>query len=115
MAVVILAVGITAVLRAFETSLVALAEARNTLLAHLLIREKIVAAELDLLEGPEAPTGPVTGSFRDFQWQLDLESLAVPDGGGYRLYRLDVAAWREGSERIYSVSTYAGSADPREL
>ena len=68
---VVLSTGIVMVLQAFETSLVALADARSSLWGTFLARQKTADAELALLSGtpPPAATGErfEAGPYRGFQ------------------------------------------------
>ena len=110
--VVILSIGIVAILRAFETSMVALTQARNALFGTVLCRDKLVDIESDTAVG-KSPTGNSNGAFdgiyKDYRW--NIESSPMPhkvktnssDTGSKKdedvkieLYKVKVSVWRNG-------------------
>lgn len=114
---VILSTGIILVLRAFEISLFALGESRDSLWANMLIREKMTDVQTSALENegvaPMSSTGGFYGRYRDFRWDLQISRIQVlPDspGGGEdepgSLNRVIITVWRKGSGRRYSIATY---------
>jgi prepilin-type N-terminal cleavage/methylation domain-containing protein len=110
--VVILATGIVLVLRAFETSLVALGESRDALRASELIKAKMTELNLQArVEGKidTSPSGSFDDPYRDYRWEIATEaaeSAAAENGGGDVLTKLNVTVWREGSRTTYSADTF---------
>jgi type II secretion system protein I len=112
-AVAILAIGIVAVLEAFNGSLSALSASRDAIKANLLIMDKMAETELSAISQGMLDTGASNGSFEgenaSYRWECSVEGLsarsaAVSDAS--TLNRIDLAVWREGYSRRYSVSTY---------
>jgi Tfp pilus assembly protein PilV len=107
---VILSAGIVLVLRAFETSLVALGEARDTARAASLLRRAVGEAEAAAVENGERGL-QAAGGFADagVDWRVrtvvELESEAGRAGTSNAVYRVNAVAWREGLDRRYSSAT----------
>lgn len=76
-ALVILAAGVVAVLRVFETSAVALAESRNRAWSALLIGEKLADIDAFIEENPgSAPvggSGRFAGAYESFVWTVTVD------------------------------------------
>jgi len=108
---VILSVGIIVVLRAFDTSLFALAESRDCMCAAMLIREKMAELETRLREDGALSgerSGTFDGHYGDYQWETRQQDDTPPESGSAtnRLSRITTAVWRSGSSRKYSAATY---------
>lgn len=110
--VVILATGIVLVLRAFNTAVVALDEARTSLDAVWLVRNRLVELDIEATaEGALVPgreTGRGEGRAAAMFWESWVEPVDMPSGGDgtNSLYKVTIAAWRENHARRYSVATY---------
>ena len=112
--IVILSTGIVLVLRAFESSVVALGESREVLYGTMLAREKLTEIESSLKEG----THPSAGSsgwyeddFEDYRWTVRSAMVAsstttADDEEEASLHELEVAAWRDGREERQTIVTY---------
>ena len=112
--IVILSTGIVVILRAFESSVVALGESREVLYGTMLAREKLASVEAELEEGTP-PTSNSSGWFEEdyenYRWSLRSSQVAsvdsaVDDEGDTSLYEVEVAAWRDGRDERQTVSTY---------
>lgn len=114
-ALVILATGIVVVLRAFQTSAVALGEARDRMWATLLIGEKLSDIEAFVYDNPgllpESSEGRFTGLYRDFLWRCEVGDpprdvsssvTAGDDGPAY----LRISVRRDGNRREYLGETF---------
>jgi prepilin-type N-terminal cleavage/methylation domain-containing protein len=111
--VVILAVGIVAVLEAFNVSLSLIGESRNVLRAHMLIMQKMAEIELSTIERPGRDPGSSWGTFdganSDFSWESKVtEVFSAPFGveSAGKLDQVAVTVWREAGQRKYSAATY---------
>ncbi|MGQ9660806.1 MAG: type IV pilus modification PilV family protein [Kiritimatiellia bacterium] len=107
-AVVILSTGIVLVLRAFDASVVALSEARDTMRAAALLRERIVLTTLDVRSAadyvPPTRSGRFEDPYRDFHWNEEANTVA---GSGPTVsYELVETVWRDGSDRRFTTRTY---------
>ena len=103
--VVILSIGIVLVLRAFETSLVALGQARDALRAGHLIRGKMAEAEADALEGGRPAYGAggrLEAPFSEYRWEL---RSGGPSGTGTGVAAVVVDVWRAGWDVRYTGAT----------
>lgn len=106
--VVILAVGITLVLRAFETSLYALSESRHSLRATMLIGEKMSDARLAALAEGATSLGSASGRDADYEWEMEQadHTPAKDAAGSNRLNKVTVTVQRKGADRKYFATTY---------
>ena len=118
-AMVILATGIVLVLRAFETSLTALAEARDALQSTLLIRNKIAEVEAEALG--DASLSSAGGGFSEEYGYSGSVSVTAVDGATLAsrdeprvLHEVTVTVWRTGTDRQRSMTTYAGTGGAHE-
>jgi len=115
-AIVILSTGIIVVLRAFETSVVALAEARDRMWATMLVGQKLAEAQAYVHEHPGAlppsGSGQFGGSYEAFRWQTTVGdapgsiSSANTACENSTLGYISVAVWREGTKRIFAGETF---------
>jgi prepilin-type N-terminal cleavage/methylation domain-containing protein len=99
---VILATGIVAVLRAFETSAVALGESRAALHATELLRRLAAEAEA----GETLPPAGRAGASFDAGWEREVLREPLALAGSNRLEQVTITVWRQGTDQRYSVSTY---------
>jgi len=103
---VILSTGIIVVLRAFETSLSALGESRDSLRATMLIKERMIEVESAACRDGDIrqDNGSFDGAFSDYEYEMD----AVPCErvGSNILHKVKVSVWRKDFGRTSSVSTY---------
>ena len=114
-ALVILATGVVAVLRVFETSAVALAESRNRAWSALLIGQKLSEVEAFIDANPDtlppAAGGRFAGSYDRFLWRIEVDEpppgfdapAAECDDG--RLAAVTGTIWRDGGGATYSAAT----------
>jgi len=104
--IVILSTGIVLVLQAFENSLFALAESRDTMDAHRIIQEKMEDTETSVLRA--AGSGPArldsNGIEDGFHWEVNVDEITVADGA--KLQEVTVTVWRKDRNRQYSGTTY---------
>ena len=104
---VVLSTGIILVMRAFETSLVALCDSRDAVWATLLISEKLAEIEAG---GPSAgrASGAFSRPYDDFRWERRV--LWADGDASNALYRVSVSVWRAGVSRKYAAVTqlYSG-------
>ena len=113
---VILSTGIILVLRAFETSLVALGESRDSMRAGILLRETLADAEQQVLAQGEHGLDAV-GRFFDAHddWrvrvEVELDTVVQSANVTNKLYRVAALAWREGVDRRYGAATYLRTAE----
>lgn len=107
-AVVILATGIVFVLRALDASVGALAEARDTMWATTLLREKTVLTTLAIrtesLKPPISRKGRFEGRYADFLWSEEVSLLPAP--GPVVSCELITTVWRNGSNRPITAYTH---------
>jgi type II secretory pathway pseudopilin PulG len=114
---VILATGIVIVLRAFDTSLVALGESRDSLRAGALLRQKLEEVEQRVLAEGEEGLGSASGSsdgYDDWRVRVQADLHAVSSGASRstnKLYRVAALAWRDGMDRRYGAATYVRVAE----
>ena len=111
-AVVILSIGIVSVLEAFNVSLAALGAARDALRSSMLIMQKMADIELPAMEAgkleEDYSTGVFDGDNVDYRWDCkitDISALSVPGLDSAMFNQIDLAVWREGTLRKYSIST----------
>lgn len=112
---VILSTGIVLVLQALDTSVVALAESRDTLWASLLLRETL--DDVDAFRArhgkalPSASRGTFSGRYANFAWEREVRDAVGPGGGRLdsgdagELKDVIVTVWRTGSDRTYTAAT----------
>ena len=113
--VVILATGIVLVLRAFNTAVVALDQARGSLESVWLARNRIAELQIEaaqqgrLTQGRESGQG--AGRTSGLLWETQVEQLDLPSRGNATniLYRLTVVTWRKNETGRYSAATYVRS------
>lgn len=101
---VILSTGIVVVLQAFETSAVALSEARDALRATGLINQVIAKLDADGLAAVD-PSGSFPAPMDGFRWLLS-EADSSPELGVDDLTCVTVEVWREPSGVHHTTSTY---------
>ena len=118
--VAILATGIVVMLEAFNVSLSALGAARNVLRSYMLIMDKMADMELSAMVSGKLEAELSTGSFvednSDYRWESKTTGISVSSGTGVdsgTLNQIDLTVWRDGSPRMYSVSTYLRIEKPR--
>ncbi|MFC1497284.1 prepilin-type N-terminal cleavage/methylation domain-containing protein [Verrucomicrobiota bacterium] len=115
--IVILSVGIVTVLQALDASVCHLGISRDTMLATMLMKEKMADLETQTFNKGEINTGLSRGrfqrSYRDFLWQLHVKRISgltdiqtVADGTSCSLNEVSLTVWREDSKRKYSITTY---------
>ncbi len=121
-AIVILAVGITAVLQAFHTALVALADSRDVVRADIIIREKMAEVKSFTLEGNEAGMHSLEGRFYgfhdEFEGQLSIKPVPgeiVARGSKGTLYEVSVTVARKKSSKSHSAITYMDCVKEKDL
>jgi prepilin-type N-terminal cleavage/methylation domain-containing protein len=114
----ILSTGIVVVLQAFNTSLVALGESRDTLRAYDLLARRVAETELALREqGAEGASsvseGRFTGRHADFLWRVEVRDASVPGAGGLtgglsgpQLKEIAASVWRTGATRRHTAVTF---------
>jgi len=111
--VVILSVGTVLVLRAFETYLAALDEARDGLRAAHLVQSRLTS----LRAGQTGEEGPVDGDssgsfdepFDAYRWRVSQSPTGLGAADPHATNTLDevaVTVWREGSRTEYTLATY---------
>lgn len=111
-ALVILSTGIVVVLGAFETSLVALGEARDTVRAARILREALADARVAAQSGGAAGLTAAAGRLEapdGWDGRLETEPLLPAAGRGgttNRLYRVGVRASRRAVDREYALATF---------
>jgi len=120
-AVVILAVGIISVLEAFNVSLAALGAARDALRSSMLVIQKMTDIELSAVTSgrleEDYSAGGFDGDNVGYRWDskvIDVSSLSVPGLDSAMLNQIDLAVWREGASRRYSISTYLRIEKPKQ-
>ncbi len=120
-AVVILSVGIISVLEAFNVSMATLGAARDALRANMLIIERMAGLELSAIETGKLEEDYSAGAFDgddvSYMWDkkvTDISSVSVPGLDTAMLNQVDMAVWREGTSRRYSVSTYLRVGKPQQ-
>ena len=106
---VILSTGIVMVLRAFNTSLFALRESRNALIANILIRDKIEQARLAAFERGAAGLESQAGGFetiKNFEGEMRVDRLLTSWDGSNTLNRVFVAVSEKNAQTKYDIVTY---------
>ena len=119
-ALVILSTGLVLVLRAFETSMAALSEARDALRASLLIREQMGEAEAAQREAGgdmlSASDGRYIGRYSDFRWEREVHPFPVLGDTGIEgeaaaeLAEVTITIRKDGSDQTYSATTLLRAA-----
>lgn len=106
---VILSTGVVLVLRAFGTSLSALHESRDAMLANMFIRDTISSVRLKALEngtvGSAADKQEISGP-DDLGGELRIKAVQVSPDGSNTLNRVLVTVWRDRDGAHYSASTF---------
>jgi prepilin-type N-terminal cleavage/methylation domain-containing protein len=113
-AVVVLSVGIVAVMRGFETALLALRGSADTLQASSIIAEKmsqVRAGSLSRDESDEGSSfaGDTSGTARGFSWKMDLDEVSMSGAGEEdtnSVVKVTVTVSGRGSRRTYTGETY---------
>jgi prepilin-type N-terminal cleavage/methylation domain-containing protein len=106
---VILSTGIVLVLRAFNTSLFALRESRNALIANILIRDKIEQARLAAFERGDAGLDSQEGNFgtiENFEGEMRVDRLQTSWDGSNTLNKVSVVVSKDDAHTEYGVATY---------
>lgn len=98
---VILATGIVLVLRAFQTSAVALADSRNALRGVELLQRSMAQAEAGDPLAAGAVSVPGGG-----EWMREVARTPAAFGGSNRLEQVTITVWPQGSSHRLSVSGY---------
>lgn len=110
LAVVILSVGITGVLRAYAASIGALEISRGTVDTIELLKEKMADVEQGMIEqggiSAGSASGQFTGEFKDYNWTREATTSAQ-DG----LCELALSVSSADGTRQFSVVTYAQDKD----
>lgn len=108
-ALAILATGIVVILEAFQTSLSALRETRDVLLADLLVGRRLAAVESELRSSPgtvpQSGRGGFSGAFTVYRWQASIDTAMPADGNIGRVADVQVDVWRRGAAAVRSVKT----------
>ncbi|MFA5148256.1 MAG: prepilin-type N-terminal cleavage/methylation domain-containing protein [Candidatus Omnitrophota bacterium] len=103
-AVVIFAVGIVAVSRAYMTSVGALGIGRDSVQALCLLKQKMSELEFSALEADGLATGVSSGTFdadnAAYEWASEVSPAA------YKLNELGLDVRKTGSQRHYTLATY---------
>lgn len=116
--VVILSVGIVMVLRALDTSVLALGETRSSLMASMVIKERATRVRLAGLRGGKSSLNAEEGRFTDaqggFSGDLRLELIDTSMDGSNTLYQVKIEVWRAERDRRYSATTFICVANDPE-
>ena len=108
LAVMMFAIGVTAVMRGYSASVTALDAAADTLRADALLRERMAAWDLRALEQGGSGYGNAEGRFEGenvgYCWRMARRS-AVSVG----LTECTLSVWRPGSPRTHSIATWMRS------
>lgn len=109
-AVAILATGVVLVLRAFSIAIVGLDRSRNSLWAHMVMRDRFSEVTMSLRGGTDPGTGTVNGRTENpggvFLWDRTVRDAAAGSSGGERgLKEVTVRVRREGSSDTWSGTT----------
>ena len=112
-AVVILSIGIVLVLRAFDTSLIALHDSRDTLRAFLVIRNRMADVRLAAVSGQESELEALRGTFtagEDYRGRIRIESERDGMGAGTQapgqLHRVTITVWHQDGTFRHTAATY---------
>jgi prepilin-type N-terminal cleavage/methylation domain-containing protein len=120
---VILSVCLVAILGAFQVSLRALAESRESLISTMLLAERLADIRGSVLANPGQPVpcsiGHFAGDYSDYQWEQESTGMPTPSLEGMEgqgrgvLYGVVLRVWRGGSDRKHVMSTlvWAGKKD----
>ena len=108
---VILATGIVLILRAFETSVIALGEARDALRATSLLEAKLAEIRADTAAGggTRSSRGSFDAPYNDYSWTVKSKSTGMTRAdrrGTNALEEVSVAVRRNGSMATYTAATY---------
>ena len=109
---VILATGIVLILRAFETSLVALAEARDALRATSLLETKFAEIRAQAATGGRVnmdSRGEFDEPYDEYSWEFQSKSTGMARSGGKGtndLQEVTVTIRRTGATVTYGATTY---------
>ncbi len=109
--VVILSTGIVLVLSAFETSLVALSEARDALRASALIEMRLAEIRSKAAIGGDvsSSSGSFDSPYQAYMWRVVRESTGISHAdrrGTNTLVQVTVTVGREGSPTEYEATSY---------
>jgi len=110
-ALVILSTGIVVVLRAFQTSLFALSEARDALRASMLMRDTLAETELAVIQEGASALRRLDGGFSgpgDWVGTLSIDKEVPPEvgAGSNGLFRVEIDLWRRDAGTHYGGATY---------
>jgi len=114
-AIVVLSFGIVVILRALETSLIAMERSRNTMWGYILIREIFAGTKIDMRRGVEMPSYSAgineIGPCKNFHWEREIEPVSAfvlnNDKMKISLYRVTIKTWRDNFPAIkYDVTAY---------
>jgi len=109
---VILATGIVLILRAFETSVIALGEARDALRATSLLEAKLAEIRADTATSGGrtlSSRGSFDAPYSDYSWTVESQSTGITRAdrrGTNALEEVSVAVRRNGSKATYTAATY---------
>ena len=109
---VILATGIVLILRSFETSVIALAEARDALRATSLLEEKLAEIRSQTAASRNlsfTSRGSFDEPYQNYSWSVNSRSSGIARVGRQgtnALEELTVTVRREGSSVEYGATTY---------
>lgn len=120
-AVVILSIGIISVLEAFNVSISTLGAARDALRSSMLVMQKMADMELSAMAAgrldEDYSTGGFDGDNTDYRWDCkvtDISALSVPGLDSAFFNQIDLAVWRDGTSRRYSISTCLRTEKPKQ-
>ena len=109
LAVMIVSIGLTAVIKAYGTCVDVLRVSDDTLASVFLVKEKVSEAELDRTKSSERKDLPPASGFfgapfGGYGWEIRREPSDIPglDLNEFKTFRVD-----EGRERFFEISSYA--------
>ncbi len=113
LAVSILGMGITGVLRGFASSIVTLEVAQYNIDAVNLLKEKMADVEIMVREkeeiSPASERGAFADPFEDFRWEWNIKPAIEED-----LYTLTLTVSSTFNPRDFSLTTYVADKKPEE-
>lgn len=99
----ILAVGLVAIMGAFDTCLSALAASGDRMRATLLMKEQL--ATIEMSGYGNGASGQFVGDDANFSWRVDVHPVSRPSG--VELNEVVVSVWRANGRAAYSLTTCA--------
>ncbi len=103
--VVVLAVGLIGILRAYQTSLSALGAGQENIAAFCLLGEKMSEVEQQAKEEKGLSAGTSRGEFKDtfenYEWEMEIKSGPIAD-----LNEAVLTVYYKDHPRRYSLATY---------